>query len=156
MQDFSLIDSKGRTESKCVGKLPYEGNEDEMIVMEANADFQQITLVFCLHNDFERFEKKSLNLIYSLINHKGEGSLYQCLRGLNYITNIELTLNNEIFTAFRFITIQAGLTEEGIINFRKVLALILRFFSEVTDKWLASGEELDLFKECQTISALSY
>ena len=76
--------------SPLVGTLPYAGREHEMIAMDTFADYNSITLIFCMPNDSERFDKKSLNLIYSLINHKGDGSLYQCLHTLNYITNIEL------------------------------------------------------------------
>jgi len=34
-----------------VGKLPYDGNEDEMITMDSVSDSNQIVLAFCLHAD---------------------------------------------------------------------------------------------------------
>ena len=98
-----------------------------------------MTLVFCLQADESRLGKKSLNLLYSLINHKGPGSLYQCLKALNFLTSIQMELNTEVLTAFRFITIQLGLTEHGIVNYKKVLALALEFFRIVREEWLKDG-----------------
>ena len=110
-QDFSKYNKNGIIESDEVQKLPYAGEENEMITMETIADRNQMTLVFSLQADYERFEKKSLNLLYSLINHKGGGSLYQCLKSLNLITSIQIELNTEVMTAFRFITVGFKLTE---------------------------------------------
>ena len=129
-----------------------------MITMQSNADSNEMYLIFSLPNDParpERFEKKSLNLILSLTNHRGEGSLYQCLKGLNYITRISLELNGEIHTAFRFISISIGLTQHGIENYKKVFGLVLEFFKIVREDWLKDGP-IDLFTECKMISDLSW
>ena len=90
--------------------MPYAGNEDKLIAIESLTDSNEMYMIFCLPNDFQRFQKKSLNMIYSLTNHKGNGSLYQCLKSLNYAKNIDLALNAEVTTAFRFITITLSLT----------------------------------------------
>ena len=37
-QDYSLIDSENNPSSECTGTLPFDGNEDEMIIMETLAD----------------------------------------------------------------------------------------------------------------------
>ena len=75
-QDFSKMAMDGNTQSPAVGTLPYEGNTDEMIVMNSYTDLNKLTLCFCIKSDLTRFEKKSLELIDTLISHKGEGSLY--------------------------------------------------------------------------------
>ena len=113
-------------------------------------------MCFFLPSNIERFEKKSLNLLYALINHKGEGSLHQCLTNLNFITRIDFETNQQITTAFRFISIQVHLTRNGIRHYKQVLALILKFFRIVRNDWLADGKTLNLFNECQTIAKLSY
>ena len=41
-------------------------------------------------------------------------------------------------------------------NYKKVLALVLEFYRVVRDEWLADDEPIDLFKECQMISNLSW
>ena len=80
-----------------------------------------------------------MNLIYSLVNHKGSGSLQASLKTLNYTNKIELELNTEVTTAFRFVTIQISLTPNGIKNWRTVLALTLEYFRKVKDEWLDNG-----------------
>ena len=65
--------------------MPYEGNTNEMPVMKSFTDSNKIYMVWAIPAEAERFKKKSLELIETLVNHKGEGSLYQCLKGLNYI-----------------------------------------------------------------------
>ena len=127
-----------------------------MIVQQAVAGVKYMFMCFSLHSDFDRLEKNSLNLIYSLVNHKGEGGLYQCFKNLDLITNIEFGLNNSISTPFRLITVQVSLTENGLINYKKVIALVLEFFKIVQEQWLADGNSIDLFTECQMISRLSY
>ena len=50
LQDFSKIQKDGKTQGDAVGKMPYEGNEDEIIVMNAYENSKQINLVFTLPN----------------------------------------------------------------------------------------------------------
>ena len=102
----------------------------------------QMNLIFCLKNDPQRFELKSLNIILSLTNHRGDGSLYQCLVGLNFITSISLELNGEVCTAFRFITVTLNLTPHGYNNYKKVLGLVLEFFAIVNDVWLENDQPI--------------
>ena len=129
--------------------MPYAGVEGEMAVLNSIANMNILSMCWCLPSDFKRFEKKSLDLIHSLINHKGEGSLYQCLKGLNYIVSIDLELNSSaVDTPFKFITVQAKLSENGVTNYKKVIALILEFFKTVKERWLADGKTIDIFNEC--------
>ena len=40
--------------------LPYEGNENEMIVMNSYADLNTLVLIFTFKRDFEEDAKKSI------------------------------------------------------------------------------------------------
>ena len=78
------------------------------------------------------------------------------MKSLNYISNIDFRLNGEIKTAFRIISIEIDLTEKGITNYKKVIALVIEFFKVASEEWLADGQSIDLFNECKTIAKLSY
>ena len=120
------------------------------------ADSDCMHLIFCMPNDFDRLDKKSFNLILSMVNHKGQGSLYQCLKSFKYITSINFSLNFELMTAFRLITISLGLTNSGILNYKKVFAVILEFFRIVREDWLAGNKPIDFFNENKTITEFSW
>ena len=64
--------------------------------------------------------------------------------------------DTEILTPFMLISCELSLTNNGIKNYKKVLALFLEYFRVVRDEWLADGQPIDLFKECKTIAKLSY
>ena len=53
-----------------------------------------LCLMFTLPNDFDRFSKKSFNLIMNLLDHKGEGSLYQTLKSLGWIQGVCVDANS--------------------------------------------------------------
>ena len=97
--------------------MPYEGKEDEIIVMNSYSDLNRMFLSFFLPQDAKRYEKKSLNLLMSLFNHKGQGSLFQCLKGLNYISSCSSSLLGEPRTSFRIFMFEIDLTESGIVNY---------------------------------------
>ena len=101
-----------------------------------------------------------MNLLSVLIAHKGPGSLYQCLKGLNYIHGISCDQNGCCVTAMRFITMEIDLTQNGMKNYKKILAIVFEYFRTVHDDWLDPekdrNEVVPLFKECQTIAKLSY
>ena len=59
-------------------------------------------------------------------------------------------------TAFRFISISLELTSNGIVNYKKVLALVLEYFRVVREIWLDKDEPIDLFNECKTIADLTW
>ena len=48
-------------------------------------------------------------------------------------------------------TIEIELTETGIQNYQKVIALVFEYLEIVKTQWLASGEPLDLFKEAKIL-----
>ena len=128
--------------------MPYQGKENEMIVMNSYTDLNRLFLCFFLENDEKRWAKKSLNLLMSLFNHKGQGGLYQCLKGLNYVSSCYSTISHEPRTAFRMFMLEIDLTESGMKNYKKVLALTFEYFKIVKDKWLIK-KNIDLFNECK-------
>ena len=67
-----------------VGTLPFDGNTNEMAVVNAYQELYRIVFVWAIKNDDERFEKKSQYLIKTLLNHKGKGSLFTCLTDRGY------------------------------------------------------------------------
>ena len=78
--------------SPVCGKLPYAGNEHEVIFSESYTDRNVLMMVWCLErsdNDRARFDKKSADLIMALLDNEGEGSLFQCLKALNYAQDID-------------------------------------------------------------------
>ena len=54
----------------------------------------------------------------------------------------------------RFITMEINLTEFGMMNYKKILAIIFHYFKTVRDDWMdpEKGQERDqiipLFREC--------
>ena len=98
-------------------------------------------IVWTLEADTARQEKwKSSSLILSLLDNEGEGSLFQCLKALNYVRDIETDSPEGIDTPFWMISIEFDLTETGIANYQKVLALIFEYIRTVKDLWLQKGK----------------
>ena len=81
-------------------------------------------------------------MVQSLVGHEGEGSMYRCLHDLAYISALEVDLNDCIVTAMRFVTFELVLTETGLENYQKVLAIAFEYFRVVKDEWLADGKEV--------------
>ena len=48
------------------------------------------------------------------------------------------------------------LTDHGLKNSKKVLALFFEYIRKVKDEWLANGQTLDLFNETKLMSQLNY
>ena len=107
-----------------------------MIVMNSYADLNQLVLIFNYRRDYESDGKKSINLLYSLFNHRGQGSLYQSLKSLNYISSIKFALNGELQTAFNFINFNLTLTEKGMQNYKQVLSIVFDYFQMVRTQWI--------------------
>ena len=99
------------------GPLPYSGLENELIVMDSNQDLNKICLFWMIENNWDKFSKKSLNLLDSMICHQGKGSIFNCLKQLNYASLIETDVNSDIKTAFRMYSIEIELTQSGIKNY---------------------------------------
>ena len=104
-------------------------------------------MTFTMNAHPTRFEKKSAYLIMALLDHEGEGSLYQCLKSLNYVQDICTDDNACIATPFKMWTLEFALTEVGIENYQKILALVFEYIRMVKDEWLAKNKILDVWKE---------
>ena len=63
---------------------------------------------------FDFQNKQSLNLIFSLFANKSEGSLLDCLKSLNYASDIETDDVISIATAFKCISLSIYLTDTGL------------------------------------------
>ena len=61
-----------------------------------------------------------------------------------------------ISTAFKCVDLGLTLTEEGLKNYGKVLALVFEFIRKLKEEWLQEGEVLDVWQEEQTVSNLKY
>ena len=131
-QNFSIIGRNPNTREH-IGSMPYEGNEHEIIAFNATQDIHKVTIAFAIKNDFKLFYRRSMNLLSVLVAHKGPGSLYQCLKGQNYISRITCDQNGCCVTAMRFVTMEIAMTEVGLENYKKVLAIIFRYFEIVHD-----------------------
>ena len=68
---------------------------------------------------------------------------------------MEFSLNPEISQAFRFLNLEVDLTEQGLINYEKVIAITFEWIRIAKDEWLSRGN-LDFFHEMKTVSDLSY
>ena len=88
-QDFAKVKfSRYKNSNLSDGEMPHRGNEHELIFFNSYTDIYKMTIAFSLPNWRELFQKKSMNLLTILVAHKSPGSLYQCLKGLNYISSI--------------------------------------------------------------------
>ena len=56
-------------------------------------------------------------------------------------------MNSCIVTPMRFITFEYGLTDLGLENYQKVIAIIFEYFRKVSEEWLADGREILFIKE---------
>ena len=82
--------------------------------------------------------------------------MFDVLKTLNFLTDLEIDTNTCIQTPMRFITVELTLTDTGLENYQKVLALVFEYLRKVREEWLADGQEILFFKEMQTISNLAW
>ena len=61
-----------------------------------------------------------------------------------------------IKTAFKCINIEITLTEDGIQNYLKVLAIFFEYKRKLLEEWLADGKGLDVWQEEKTVSNLKW
>ena len=83
-QDFALTSRAGPKSLAC-GTQPWAGCEHEMIFGQSYQDTNMLDLYWTLNPDKQRFKKKSMELVEALLIHEGQGSLYQCLKQMNYV-----------------------------------------------------------------------
>ena len=136
-QDFSKIGFGDNTSA--IGKLPFEGNANEFVLQNSYQDIQKIMFSWAIRNDDKRFDKNSMTLIRTLLDHKGKGSLFSCLTDLNYAQSFDLDENFCCKTAFRLFSMEIELSESGLLNFREVIALVFEYLRKIKEEWLANG-----------------
>ena len=105
-QNYTNLDRLGKRDTPACGTMPFAGNENEMLVMQSFSDSNILQLTWCLPIESKRFEKKSLQLIANLLKHQSDGSLYQCLKSSNLISDLNFNLNPEIIQSFRYLSLE--------------------------------------------------
>ena len=156
LQDFSQYASTGQKEPESTIKGPFEGVENRIVFVDSYQDMNKLFLMFSVPSDLKNAFKRSPHLVCQLFDHRGPGSLFACLKDLNWVLEIECDTSDCLKTAFNMLSIEFELTETGLLNYKKILALIFAYIDKVRDEWLASGEALPVLEEMKTISSLSY
>ena len=137
--------------------MPFEGGENEVIYCDSVCDANSVSLFWTLpHDAYDYQNKQSLILILSLLANESEGSLLSCLKSFNYASGVTADDVCSILTPFRLISFQLLLTEEGIQNIEKVLAVFFEYKRKLEEEWLADGKVLDYWQEEKTVSNLKY
>ena len=121
-------------------------------MINSQAEINKMLLSWDFHNDDERLAKNSLTMLEQLFRNKASGSLFALLVEKNYIHQIEVDENAILKTCFRLFTVEFEMTENGVIAFREVIALVFEYFRKVRDEWLVNDEPLTLFEEYRTMS----
>ena len=133
-------------QSPTCGTMPFEGRYHEILYCDSVCDSNTISIFWDLpQNAFDYQNKQSLNLILSLFQNQSQGSLFNCLKTLNYASEMDSDDVISISTVFKCVNLQITLTEEGLQNYKKVLALLFEFRRKIEEEWLAEGKVLDVW-----------
>ena len=82
--------SKANPQSPTLVTMPFEGGYHEIIYCDRVGDYNFISLFWNLPSDaFDFQNKQSLNQVLSLFTNKSEGSLFSCLKSLNYVSDLD-------------------------------------------------------------------
>ena len=109
-------------------------------------------LLFTMPDDPERDIGGNLQILVSLLSHRGEGSLYDLLIQQNYITEMDFDTVAEIWTLNRMVSLQLTLTDKGLNCRDKVLALVFEHLRRVREEWLADGKKIAFFEEMRLLN----
>lgn len=142
VQDFTKVDGNGDKSGEAAGLMPFQDNLDEMLVVNSQTSKNQITLVFCFENTIDPRQDAHLDMIIRLLNHQGEGTMFDVLKSLNYIQSMDIDPSRCMRTAMRFLTMEFVLTHTGIESYEKVLAIIFEYLRKVREEWMPNGEEI--------------
>ena len=113
---------------------------------------KMLHLLFTMPDDPERDIGGNLQILVSLLSHRGEGSLYDLLIQQNYITEMDFDTVAEIWTLNRMVSLQLTLTDKGLNCRDKVLALIFEHLRRVREEWLADGKKIAFFEEMRLLN----
>ena len=79
-ESFGMIENKNLGvqdfSKRVAGVMPFNGNRDEMILMNTIADSNILHMAFQFQFDYERLKLQSLSHLTNLIGHEGPGSLF--------------------------------------------------------------------------------
>ena len=142
-------------EAQVVGTLPFQGNQDQLICMNTIQDCNILNMTFEVEYDYFRLYKQSLEHLTQLIGHEGPGSLFQCLKTLNFVSSLGTELSSSHITLFCQVVLTIELTEEGLSSYKQVLSVISEYFRQCSEHWLVN-EVPTVFKETQTVNKLSF
>ena len=85
VQDFAKVDGNGKKDAEAAGKMPFQDNLNEMLIMNCQTSKSQITLVFTFEKTYDVEQEAHLDMLIQLLNHQGEGTMFDILKSLNYL-----------------------------------------------------------------------
>lgn len=125
--------------------------------MNTIQDQNVLHLTFQFKYEHDKLIKQSLNHLTNLIGHEGPGSLFQCLKQLNLISGLETATSTSFITVFRQANLTLVLTEDGLRNFKQVMAITSHYLELIKSQWLSASAVLpSLFEETQTVNKLGF
>ena len=119
--------------------MPFAKNSNEMPCSDSFTDRNNLMIVWAIPNDPAQTKSKSVELIRALFDNEGKGSLFQALKSLNYIQSQMSDIPNGIQTPFKMISVEFELSDTGIQNYQKVIAIIFEYLNIVKLQWLKGG-----------------
>ena len=82
--------SRANPQSPILETMPFEGGYHEIIYGDRVGEYNFLSLFWNLPSDaFDYQNKQSLNQVLSLFTNKSEGSLFSCLKSLNYASDLD-------------------------------------------------------------------
>ena len=127
--------------------MPYETNSHLMSCSDSYQDKNTMLMVWALPKNVKQEKNMSVQLVQTLFSNEGEGSLYQSLKSLNYVSSIDCDVYYGVQTAFRLVTFELELSESGLANYKKVLAFVFEYLKKVKEEWLKDGKVLNCWTE---------
>ena len=113
---------------------------------------KMLNLLFTLYNDPEKDMAGYLQILVSLLSHRGQGSLYDLLTQENFVTEMDFDADTSIWTLKRLVTLQLTLTDKGLSCVDKVLAIVFEHIRLVREEWLAGGKQIAFFEEMRLMN----
>lgn len=99
------------------------------------------------------YKKKPNQLVDYFLNYKGSGSLLMDLKNLGYATSLESSLLESDFD-FSIVWVRIILTEQGIFNYKQVLAIFFEFLNSFGTQ--LQNSQSGLFSQAKEIANLKF
>lgn len=137
--------------------LPYETNMNEVVVFNSQKNQNELLILFTFPADQVSPSKRSLAhyLLAQIIGHEGKGSLYQDLKNRGYLLKIEVSEETSYKTLMNGFEIMLNLTEEGVKEYKLVIAGVFKYLKDVLKKRIESFtrfEDFEFFNELKAMS----